>query len=335
MKTGREGTEAVILASSLKKPSRVVANAELEDRLGLRPGLIERMTGIRTRNYLGPGESLQGLAADACREAIGQSCLDPSRLDMMIYYTDVPPTRPGDGPSRRTYYEVGPHIQHLLRSQGVDLACECINIGGSCVAFVSALQIACGLIRAGIKRNVLVVGAADCSSFLGGGDTNLAMTFADGAAATILAAGARPGFTDFCCMTDSSGYDAGYFTDYAEMVVDRKRVAEFAPRAFEAAFRGLLARTHLAADSIDLVIPHQAGAKIIERGVERTGLPRERVYLSLQEDGNTGAPALQIALTHALEEGRIHEGDLVALIGFGTGWHYGATAFRHHQHPDD
>ncbi len=335
MSTGRNGTHAVILSTSLKKPSRVVPNRQLEDRLGLRPGLIERMTGIQSRNYLGPGESLQSLAAAACRDAIGKSNLDPTRLDMMIFYTDVPPTRPDDGPSRRTYYEVGPHIQHLLRSQGVDVGCECINIGGSCVAFVSALQIACGLIRAGIKRNVLVVGAADCSSFVSGEDTNLAMTFSDGAAATVLTAGARPGFTDFCCMTDSAGYDAGYFADYAEMRVDRKRVAEFAPRAFEAAFRGLLARTRLEADSLDLVIPHQAGAKIIERGVERCGLPREKVYLSLQADGNTGAPALQIALTHAIEDGRIHDGDLVALIGFGTGWHYGATAFRHHQHPDD
>jgi len=324
-------TEATILSTSLKKPSRIVENRELEERLGLRAGVIERLTGIRTRHYLGQGESLQGIATTACLEAIQRSNLDPARLDMMIFYTDVPPTLPEDGRLKKTYYEVGPHIQYLLRSQGVEVGCECVNIGGSCVGFISALQIACGLIKSGIKHNVLIVGAADCSSFLGGAEVNVAMTFADGAAATIVTASRRRGFTDFCCMTDCSGYDAGCFREYTEMYVDRKRVAEFAPRAFQSAYRLLLERTHLDQERIDLVIPHQAGLKIIERGVALSGIPREKVYVCLQADGNTGAPALQIALTHALEEGRIHEGDVVALIGFGTGWHFGATAFHHHE----
>lgn len=327
-------TEVAILSTCLQKPSRVVSSSELEERLGLKPGLIERMTGIRTRHYLGPGESLQGLATAACREAIRRSGLDPSLLDMMIFYTDVPPTLPVDGPLRKTYYEVGPHIQYLLQAQGVDLRCECVNIGGSCVGFISALQIAFGLIKSGVKRHVLIVGAADCSSFLTRAETNVAMTFADGAAATLLTASRRAGFTGFCCTTDCTGWDAGYFRDYTEMHVDRKRVAEFAPKAFDAAYRGLLEMTALDPERIDLVIPHQAGSKIIARGIELAGIPREKVYVCLASDGNTGAPAIQIALTHALEEGRIHEGDLVALIGFGTGWHYGATAFRHFEHPD-
>jgi 3-oxoacyl-[acyl-carrier-protein] synthase-3 len=292
------------------------------------------MTGIQTRHYLGQGESLQGIAASACLEAIQKSSLDPSRLDMMIFYTDVPPTLPEDGRLKKTYYEVAPHIQYLLRNQGVEVNCECINIGGSCVAFISSLQIACGLIKSGIKKNVLVVGAADCSSFLAGAETNVAMTFSDGAAATILTATQKSGFIDFCCLTDGSGYKSGYFREYEELHVDRKRVAEFAPRAFQSAFHSLLEKTNLDPERIDLVIPHQAGLKIIERGTELAGIPREKVYICLQSDGNTGAPAIQIALTHALEEGRIHEGDLVALIGFGTGWHYGATAFYYHENPD-
>ena len=83
--------EVSILSTCSKKPSRVVTNYELEEKLSLRSGIIERLTGIQKRNYLGEGESLQSLATDVCFEAIKKSRLDPSSLDMMIFYTDVPP----------------------------------------------------------------------------------------------------------------------------------------------------------------------------------------------------------------------------------------------------
>jgi 3-oxoacyl-[acyl-carrier-protein] synthase-3 len=325
--------EVSIVSTCFKKPSRVVTNLELEKKLGLGPGIIERLTGIQSRNYLGQNESLPDLATDACFEAIQKSKLDPSDLDMIIFYTDVPPTMLEEGCLKKTYYEIAPHIQFLLREKGATVNCECINIGGSCVAFISALQIACGLIKSGSKKNIVIIGAANCSSFLGRAEKNVAMTFSDGAAATILAATPRRGFLDFYCMTDGAGYDSGVFKDYEELYIDRKRVAEFAPRAFQSAIRSLFEKTKLGPDNFELFIPHQAGLKIIERGIKLAEIPREKVFICLQSDGNTGAPAIQIALTRALEEGRIKEGNLIALVGFGTGWHYGATAFYFHQNP--
>jgi len=326
-------TEVSILSTCSKKPSRIVTNYELEKKLSLRSGIIERLTGIQKRHYLGEGESLQGLAADVCSEAIKKSSLDPSSLDMMIFYTDVPPTILENGCLKKTYYEIAPHIQYLLKKRGINVNCECINIGGSCVAFISALQIAYGLIKSRVKKNILIIGAANCSSFLERAEKNVAMTFSDGAAATILTATQKKGFIDFYCMTDGIGYDSGSFKEYDELFVDRKRVAEFAPKAFQLAISGLLEKTKLNPEEIDLFIPHQAGIKIIERGIELSRIPHKKVYICLQSDGNTGAPAIQLALSNALGEGRINEGNLIALVGFGTGWHYGATAFYYHKNP--
>ncbi len=318
------------LAHAYRTPSRVVTSAELEDSLGLGRGIIKRLTGIERRGYIGEGESLQSLAVGACRDVLVRSGLDPSVVDCLVFYTDSPPVMPVGTGHRKVFYDVSAHIQFLLRESGVELACECMGMAGSCVSFLHAAQMALGLVRSGLKKNVLLVGAACNSLFLENTDKNVAMTFGDGAAASLIAASADAGFIDIYCMTDGEGYAAGGYPEYASLFIDRKRVADFAPRGFQAALKGLLARTGLRIEDIDVVIPHQAGIKIIERGMELAGVPREKVYLCLQDVGNTGAPAIQIALARAEEEGRLADGDLVALVAFGTGWNYGAAAFRYH-----
>ncbi|MGA2362545.1 MAG: ketoacyl-ACP synthase III [Candidatus Aminicenantales bacterium] len=322
------------LSLAYSTPSRVVTNEELDGSLGLGRGVIQRLTGIERRRYLAPGESLQSLAVDACRDAVTRSGLDPSEIDSLIFYTDSPPVLPEGAIHRRVYYDISTHIQYLLGEKGIPLACECVCIGGSCVSFLLSAQMAMGLIRSGLKKHVLLVGAACNSLFLEDTDKNVAMTFGDGAAASILGPSADEGIIGIFCMTDGRGYLAGCYPEYRTLFINRKRVAEFAPLAFQAALNGLLARTGLRIEDFDVVIPHQAGIKIIERGMELAGVPRDKVYLCLQEVGNTGAPAVQMALAKAEEDGRLRAGDLVALVAFGTGWNYGAAAFRYRGSPE-
>jgi 3-oxoacyl-[acyl-carrier-protein] synthase-3 len=326
-------SEASFLSMSFRTPSRRVVNRELEDRLGLRAGTIERLTGIRARHYLADGESLQSLAVEACWEAVCKSGLPPSAIDMLIFYSDVPPVMPEGGHFTKTYYDVSSHLHHLLKARGLPLGCECVAIGGSCVSFIFALEMAAGLIRSGLKQAVLIVGAATNSLFLENTDTNVAMTFGDGAAASLLVATREAGLVGFCCATDGDGFDTGRYDGYESLFVDRKRVAEFAPLALQRAAQGLFANTGLRLGDVDLFIPHQAGIRIIERGVALAAIPRDKIYLCLEEDGNTGAPAVQMALARAVCEGRVHDGDLIALLAFGTGWNYGAAAFCYHAHP--
>lgn len=318
------------VAHAYGTPSRVVTSTELEDSLGLGRGVIQRLTGIERRGYVGGGESLQSLAVGACRAVLAKSGFEASDVDCLIFYTDSPPVMPDGAGHRKVFYDVSAHIQCLLRESGVDLECECVGMAGSCVSFLHATQMAVGLVRSGLKKNVLLVGAACNSLFLENVDKNVAMTFGDGAAASLIAASSDVGLIDIFCMTDGQGYDAGCYPEYRSLFIDRKRVADFAPRGFQAALKGLLMRTGLRIEDIDVVIPHQAGIKIIERGMQLAGVPWEKVYLCLQDVGNTGAPAVQMALARAEEEGRLAEGSLVALVAFGTGWNYGAAAFRYH-----
>jgi 3-oxoacyl-[acyl-carrier-protein] synthase III len=318
------------LSMSYRTPHRIVSNTELEERLNIGHGIIERLTGIRNRRYIANDESLQSLAVDACREALDRSGLNPLDIDALIFYSDSPPVMPEKDGLCRTYYDISAHIQFLLGEGGTPLTCECVAIAGSCVSFLLSLQMAAGLIRSKMKRNILLVGAAWNSIFLENTDKNTAMTFGDGAAASILGSSSEEGVMGIFCRTDGRGYAAGGFPNYRNLFIDRKKVAEFAPLGFQAAVKGLQAETGLRLEDVDLFIPHQAGIRIIERGMTLSGIPPEKVYLCLQDFGNTGAPTVQFALAKAVEEGRVHVGDLVMLIAFGTGWNYGAAAFRYH-----
>jgi 3-oxoacyl-[acyl-carrier-protein] synthase-3 len=319
------------LSLSYKIPSRIVSSTELEDRLGLGHGVIERLTGIRNRRYITHGESLQSLSVEACQEALDKSGLVASDIDSLIFYSDSPPVMPEKEGPRRNYYDISAHIQYLLRERGIPITCDCLAIAGSCVSFLLSLQIAEGMIRSGMKKNILVIGAAWNSLFLDDSDKNTAMTFADGAAASILGASQEKGLIGIFSRTDGHGYAAGCYPDYRSLFIDRKRVSEFAPKAFHSGIKGLLDKSGLKLEDVDVFIPHQAGIKIIERGMALSGIPAEKVYLCLQEVGNTGAPAVQLALAMAVEEGKVRDGDLVVLAAFGTGWNYGAAAFRYHR----
>jgi 3-oxoacyl-[acyl-carrier-protein] synthase-3 len=321
-------TGVAFLSQSYRVPTRVVSNAELEERLSLGRGVIERLTGIRNRRFIADGESLQSLAVDACQSVLTEAGCDPASVDSLIFYTDSPPLMPEGPHHRKMYYDVSAHIQYLLRERGVPLACECVAIGGSCVSFLLSLQMAAGMIRSGMKKNILVVGAACNSLFLENTDKNVAMSFGDAAVASLLAESRDDALVGIYCLTDGRGFEAGCYPDYENLFIDRKRVAEFAPLAFRDAMAGLLARTGLSLEDFNTIIPHQAGIKIIERGMALAGIPPEKVYLCLQDFGNTGAPAVQLALARAIEEGRVRDGDLVGLVAFGTGWHCGAAAIR-------
>ena len=321
--------EAYILKSCLKNPGRTVKNSELEDQLMLKSGVIERLTGIKQRYFISDAESLHSIATDACVKVIIDSGINPADIDLIIFYTEVPPSYRENSILYKRYYELSAHIQHSLFQKSIDVHCECFNMAGSCVVFISALQIATSLIKCGYKNNVLIIGASDNSSFLNRLDKNVFMAFADGAAATIISRSTKEGLIDFYRMTDGEGFDAGFFENYNTLIIDRKRVAEFAPIAFKLAVDGILKKANLKIGDIDLLIPHQAGSRIIRKGMELAGVPEDKVYYCLQNYGNTGAPAIQLALSNAIDENRIVRGDLVLLVGFGIGWNYGAALFRY------
>ena len=92
--------------------------------------------------------------------------------------------------------------------------------------------------------------------------------------------------------------------------------------------RKSLAAAGVGVDDIDIVIPHQANIRIIDASCRRLGIPVEKTSIVLDRTGNTSSASVPLALVEALDTGRINNGDLVLLVGFGAGMTAASAVIR-------
>lgn len=105
-------------------------------------------------------------------------------------------------------------------------------------------------------------------------------------------------------------------------------VFRFATRVVADSTKQVLEKLGMAADDIDLFIPHQANERIIESAVRRLGIPENRVFINIERYGNTSSASIPIALFEAEAQGRLRPGDTVVMVGFGAGLTWGAGAIE-------
>ena len=213
-----------------------------------------------------------------------------------------------------------------------------------CTGFVYALVTAQQFIATGACETVLVVGAELISRWLNFEDRSTAVLFGDGAGAVVLQATDEPcGVLGHVLGSDGSGAEhiivpAGGIAEppTAENIaagrtaihMNGREVFKFATRVMGRALHDALDRAGLGIDDIDLLIPHQANARIIEYAAAEVGLPMEKVIVNVDRYGNTSAASVPLALCEALDEGRIRPGDTLALVAFGAGLTWAAAIFQ-------
>jgi 3-oxoacyl-[acyl-carrier-protein] synthase-3 len=112
------------------------------------------------------------------------------------------------------------------------------------------------------------------------------------------------------------------------MRMEGQEVFRRAVRAVEQSATATLAKAGMTADDVDLFVPHQANARIISLAAERVGLPPERTMVNVDRYGNTSAASIPLALAEAADQGRINDGDIVLLSGFGAGMTWASALLR-------
>jgi 3-oxoacyl-[acyl-carrier-protein] synthase-3 len=218
------------------------------------------------------------------------------------------------------------------------------DISAGCTGFVYALAQAEQAIRAGSARLAVVIGAETLSRFVDWEDRSTCVLFGDGAGAVVLQAAENPGgILGTYLGSDGSGANLLYVPaggarlptceatvaerqHYVRM--EGREVYRFAVKALERSTREVLARVGLEVGDVSLLIPHQANGRITETAARSLGLGPERVVETVEWCGNTSAASIPIALCRAIADGRINEGDLLVLVGFGAGLTWGAVAVR-------
>jgi 3-oxoacyl-[acyl-carrier-protein] synthase-3 len=312
-------------------PPRVVTNEELSRTLDTSDEWIQQRTGIRERRIADPGLSSSDLGVFAGRAALADAGIGAEEIGLVVTAT-ISPDQIMPATAARVAYR-----------------CGCVNAGAydvsaGCTGFVYALAMAAGAVAAGLHERVLVVGAETISRILDWQDRSTAVLFGDGAGAAVVSAvelgrSAPAGILGFDLGGDGSGADflqvpaggsrlpASCATVEARqhyMQMNGHEVYKFATRVVAGSAGRVLKRCGRKVKDIDLFVPHQANLRIIEGAAKKLGVPADRVYTNVQRYGNTSCASIPLCLSEARAEGRLRDGDLVLLMGFGAGLSWGA-----------
>jgi 3-oxoacyl-[acyl-carrier-protein] synthase-3 len=295
-------------------PAHSVGNAEIEARIGLADGWIERRTGITERRIAASGDSVTAHATAAASQALERAGVDASAVDLVVVATT-------------TADEVMPNAAPLVAGAIGASRAGAFDVGAACTGFLSALAVGCAQIECRRARCVVVVGVDFMSRITDPLDRGTAAVFADGAGAVVLQATAQESrIGPIVLGADGAGAD--------HIIVPREN-GTIQMRGHET-FREAVARLSLSTvqavraaglrlEDVDLFVYHQANGRILSAVGERLGLPADRVVDCISEYGNTSAATLPLALAHVENEGRLQAGHRVLLGAFGAGFTWGAT----------
>jgi 3-oxoacyl-[acyl-carrier-protein] synthase-3 len=323
----------VILGTGAYAPARVLTNTELALTIDTSDEWIVSRSGIRERHIAAPGEMTSDMAVHAARLALADAKLQPADIDLLVIATITP-----DMPMPATACSV----QHKL---GLSTSTACFDLNAACSGFIYALDTACAMIGSGRYRHALVIGVEKLSSIVDWTDRTTCVLFGDGAGAAVIGASPRPAVgligaklgsygdcVDLLCIPAGGSNTPASAASLASrdhfLKMKGKEVFKYAVRGMEEAARDILEQHGIAANQINLVIPHQANLRIIESIAQYLELPMERFFVNLDRYGNTSAASIPIALDEARRAGRINPGDLTLLVAFGAGLTYGSALIR-------
>jgi 3-oxoacyl-[acyl-carrier-protein] synthase-3 len=312
-------------------PTKVVTNEELAKTLDTSDGWIQARTGIRERRIASNKESTALMALHAAREAVETANINPRELDLIITATASP---------EYPFPATACLVQDGL---GADHA-GAFDLEAGCSGFVYGISTAAGMIRGGMYKTILVVGAETLSRFVDWKDRATCVLFGDGAGAVVLRVSDKPGGVLASVLgSDGSGGEllmvpgggarnpAGPETVTSGMHYIRMNgheVYRFATRVMVQATRQTAQQAGWSLDQVDLFIPHQANARIIDSASKTLKIPLDKFFVNIDRYGNTSAATIPIALCEALDEGRIKPGDRLLMVAFGAGLTWAACALQ-------
>ncbi len=306
-------------------PPAVITNTDLESLMDTSDEWITSRTGIKERRISHVETS--EMATIAGSRAMAAAGVSPDEIDLLIVATCTP-----DRLIPSSAALVQPRLG-LHRTPSLD-------INAACSGFVYGLSLANGMIATGVATKVLLVGVDKLSSLLDLEDRSTAVLFGDGAGAVVLeAATGDDGVLAIDLGTDGSlastltvgGYATESLDDLAESFHLRMDGAEVFRNAVTEMGRSaakVVTDAGLELDDVDLLIPHQANTRIIDATARRMKLPAEKVFVNIAGYGNTSAASIPIALTEAIEAGRIRAGSIVVFVAFGGGLTWGGACVR-------
>ncbi|MBX2859648.1 MAG: ketoacyl-ACP synthase III [Vampirovibrio sp.] len=311
-------------------PETIISNDDLTQLVDTSDEWIASRTGIRQRHVVTGNQSIVDLAENAIQDALASAGMDGEEVDLIIAATSTPDT---------IYPATACQLQHRIgasRAVGFDIAMACSG-------FVYGIITASQFLRAGTYKTAIVVASDIHSRYTDWSDRNTCVLFGDGAGAIILKA--DPETDDIlACELGVDGSKGAELTLHTSaqncplvkprepgnnyVYMNGREMFKFAVNTVPMTIRSIVDKAGMTLDDLDHVVLHQANIRILQAMNEKMGIPEEKLIVNLQKYGNTSAASVPLALNEAVLDGRVKQGDVLAMCGFGAGAAWGTTVLR-------
>ncbi|MBN8810087.1 MAG: ketoacyl-ACP synthase III [Sphingomonas sp.] len=318
---------SVIIGTGSALPPRRVSNAELAQEVDTSDEWIVERTGIRFRHIAGPDETTGTLAAEASKAALANAGIAAADIDLIVLATATPD---------QTFPATATKVQAALGIHD----CVAFDVAAVCSGFLYAVQVADSMLRAGVHKRALVIGAETFSRILDWEDRATCVLFGDGAGAIVLEAQDSADAGERGILSTKLHADGRYnellYVDggpsttqtVGKLRMKGREVFRHAVVNLASVMQESLAAAGLQPGDVDWVVPHQANARILDATARKLDLAAEKVIVTVDQHANTSAASVPLALDTAVRDGRIRRGDLLVLEAMGGGFTWGAAVVR-------
>ena len=306
------------------RPRRVVPNSDIIDRIHSSDEWIRTRSGITTRRFAEPDETIQMMSVSAARDAIADAGIEPSDIDCVIVAT----------------------VSHLMQTPAAattisdELGCgaaAAFDVSAACAGFCYALSLASDMVRIGTSGHTLVIGVERLSDITNPDDRSTAFIFADGAGAVVVGPSEQPRIGPVVWGADGSKHDlitqtqswddvfASDEKEWPTLHMEGSPVFRWASFEMARTAREALDRAGVDPADLDVFVPHQANMRITDAMARTLKLSnRVAVARDIAEQGNTSAASIPLALERMIAEGEAKSGQSALFIAFGAGLAYAA-----------
>lgn len=323
--------KAKIVATSRSVPEKIMTNFDLEKIVDTSDNWIKTRTGISTRHIVGKDEASSDMSTKIANQLLNKSGIKADEIDAIIVGTVTP-----DHLTPSTAAIVQKNI-NARNAWGFDLS-------AACSGFIFGLETGASLIQSGKYKNIIVIGVDTMTSILDYEDRDTCVIFGDGGGGVLLQPSTtNNGIIDSILRMDGAGgkyliipgggskipasMDSVKNRDHY-IKQDGKTVFKYAVRGMANVSAEILHNNNLTGDDIALFIPHQANKRIIDAAAEKCGISKEKVLINIDNYGNTTAGTIPIALSEAVDDGKIKNGDYILLSSFGAGFTWGSILIK-------
>ena len=298
-------------------PEKILTNEDISKMVDTNDEWIFSRTGIKQRHIARKDETTTDMAIASVKNLIAKSSLDIQDVDFIICSTVT---------NEQQFPSVATLVQKEFKIPNIPT----FDVGPACAGFVYVLAIAESFVKSGLAKKVLCICSEKFSDLVDWTDRNTCILFGDASAAFIVEEN-----PETCTILNTIIGGDGAYNESLQTIkqengehfvqMEGTTVFKSAVRIMDEQVRTVCEKSNKSLEEVDLLIPHQANARIMTSVADRLGI---KAYMNVQNYGNTSSATIPLALFDAMKEGVITKGDLVVSPALGGGFTWGATLLQ-------